>query len=33
MSQGLPLSLATIGDPSTLTDREIFIKLSYAFHF
>jgi hypothetical protein len=27
------LSLATIGDPSTLTDREIFIKLSYAFHF
>ncbi len=33
MSQGLPASLATIGDPSTLTDREIFIKLSYAFHF
>jgi uncharacterized protein DUF5916 len=33
MSQGLPPSLATIGDPSTLTDREIFIKLSYAFHF
>jgi Domain of unknown function (DUF5916) len=33
MSQGMPLSLATIGDPSTLTDREIFIKLSYAFHF
>jgi hypothetical protein len=33
MAQGMPLSLATIGDPSTLTDREIFIKLSYAFHF
>jgi uncharacterized protein DUF5916 len=33
MSQGLPPSLATIGDPSTLTDREIFIKISYAFHF
>ena len=33
MSQGMPAYLATIGDPSTLTDREIFIKLSYAFHF
>ncbi len=33
MSQGMPAFLTTIGDPSTLTDREIFIKLSYAFHF
>src|ERR1700722_1790470 len=33
MASGMPTSLATIGDPSTLTDREIFIKLSYAFHF
>ena len=33
MAQGMPASLAVIGDPSTLTDREIFIKLSYAFHF
>ena len=33
MAQGMPPSLATIGDPSTLTDRQIFIKLSYAFHF
>jgi hypothetical protein len=33
MAQGMPPTLATIGDPSTLTDRQIFIKLSYAFHF
>jgi hypothetical protein len=32
MSQGQPPSLAIIGDPSTLTDRQIFIKISYAFH-
>ena len=33
MAQGMPATLATIGDPSTLTDREIFLKISYAFHF
>ncbi len=32
MSQGMPPSLAIINDPSTLTDREIFLKISYAFH-
>lgn len=32
MSQGMPAYLSTIGDPSTLTDRQIFLKLSYAFH-
>ena len=32
MSQGMPPSLAIIGDPSTLTDRQIFLKISYAFH-
>jgi hypothetical protein len=32
MSQGIPAYLSIIGDPSTLTDRQIFLKLSYAFH-
>jgi hypothetical protein len=32
MSQGMPAYLSAIGDPSTLTDRQIFLKLSYAFH-
>ena len=33
MASGMPPSLATIGDPSTLTDRQIFLKISYAFHY
>ncbi len=33
MSMGMPAYLATIGDPSTLTDRQIFLKISYAFHY
>jgi hypothetical protein len=32
MTQGMPPSLAIINDPSTLTDRQIFLKISYAFH-
>jgi hypothetical protein len=31
--QGMPPSLTTIGDPSTLTGRQLFVKISYAFHF
>jgi hypothetical protein len=27
------MALAPIGDPSTLTDRQIFLKISYAFHY
>jgi hypothetical protein len=33
MSQGMPAYLANINDPSTLTDRQIFLKISYAFHY
>jgi hypothetical protein len=33
MASGMPPSLAVIGDPSTLTDRQIFLKISYAFHY
>jgi hypothetical protein len=31
--QGMPPTLATIGDPSTVTGRQIFMKISYAFRY
>jgi hypothetical protein len=33
MASGMPPSLGIIGDPSTLTDRQVFLKISYAFHY
>jgi hypothetical protein len=33
IASGMPPSLGIIGDPSTLTDRQVFVKISYAFHY